>query len=182
MFDNYRLRINTLGAYGGDVKRKNSQKIMDSSWMRDAATKPVYVKWVDSGLPTVEDDDVPVYAKFNVKSYHNITGDEVAYLLQFKLEDMKNNPDIKVGSYVRIPNEMGIDEWWLLIHKDDRLQFQQFSVLKCLHVYKWISWVDGKRVVRECLGVPRNQSSYNAGTWLDYLVVHYIGNFVVNLF
>ena len=135
MFDSYRLRLATLGSYEGEARRRNSQKIMDASWMRDAATKPVYVKWVDSGLPEINDDDFPVYAKFNVKSYHNITGDEVAYLLQFRQEDMKNNPDIKVGSYVQIRNEMDEPEWWLIAHLDDRTQFRQFSILKCLYVF-----------------------------------------------
>lgn len=169
MLDNFKLRMNTLGAYEGEARRRNSQNIMDASWMRDPATKPVYVKWVDRGLPVVEDDDVPVYAKFNVKSYHNITGDEVAYLLQFRLEDMKNNPNIKVGSYVQIMNEMDEPEWWLIWHLDDRTQFRQFSILKCTWVYKWTSFKDGHRTIHECLGVTRNQNNYNSGCWLDYV-------------
>lgn len=168
MFDAYKSRMKMRGSYDGETRRMNSQKIMDASWMRDAATKPVYVKWVDSGLPVVDDFDTPVYAKFNVKSYHNITGDEVAYLLQFRIEDMKNNPDIKVGSYVQICNEMDEPEWWLIAHIDDRTQFRQFSILKCLYTYKWVSYKDGKRVIHQCLGVPRNQNSYNSGVWLDY--------------
>lgn len=168
MLDSYRLRMAALGSYDGEAKRRNAQKIMDASWMRDPATKPVFVKWVNSGLPIIEDDDQIIYAKFNVKSYHNITGDEVAYLLQFRLEDMKSNPDIKVGSYVLIHNEMDEPEWWLITHLDDRTQFRQFSILKCLWVYKWISKVDGRRVIHQCLAPPRNQNSYNSGVWLDY--------------
>lgn len=168
MLESYRIRMAALGGYEGDAKRRNAQKIMDASWMRDPATKPVYVKWVDSGLPMIDDDDIPVYAKYNVKSYHNITGDEIAYLLQFRLEDMKNNPNIKVGSYVQIVNEMDEPEWWLITHFDDRTQFRQFSILKCLWIYKWVSKVDGKRVIHQCLAPPRNQNSYNSGTWLDY--------------
>ena len=168
MLDSYKSRMAALGSYEGESRRNNSQKIMDASWMRDAATKPVYVKWVDSGLPIVDDDDPVIYAKFNVKSYHNITGDEVAYLLQFRLEDMKNNPNIKVGSYVQIKNEIDEPEWWIIAHLDDRTQFRQFSILKCLHVYRWVSDVGGKRRIYECLGAPRNQSSYNSGVWLDY--------------
>ena len=168
MLDAFRLRMAAMGGYDGEAKRKNAQKIMDVSWMRDPATKPVYVKWVDSGLPMIDDDDVPVYAKYNVKSYHNITGDEIAYLLQFRLEDMKTRHDIKVGSYVQIMNEMDEPEWWIITHLDDRSQFRQFSILKCLHVYRWVSRVDGKRRIYECLGAPRNQSSYNSGVWLDY--------------
>ena len=168
MFDAYKQRMSALGSYDGESKRRNSQKIMDASWMRDAATKPVYVKWVDSGLPVVNDNDPVLYAKFNVKSYHNITGDEIAYLLQFRQEDMKNNPNIKVGSYVQIMNEMDEPEWWLICHIDDRTQFRQFSILKCLYTYKWVSHKDGRRVIHQCLGVPRNQNSYNSGVWLDY--------------
>ena len=168
MLDTYRLRMTALGSYEGEARRKNSQKIMDASWMRDVATKPVYVKWVDSGLPVVDDDDFPVYAKFNVKSYHNITGDEIAYLLQFRHEDMRNNPHIKVGSYVQIRNEMDEPEWWIIVHFDDRAQFKQYSILKCLWTYKWVSHKDGKRVIHQCLGAPRKQNSYNSGEWLDY--------------
>ena len=168
MLDAYRLRMAALGSYEGEARRRNAQNIMDASWMRDPATKLVYVKWVDSGLPVVDDDDIPVYAKYNVKSYHNITGDEVAYLLQFRLEDMKNNPNIKVGSYVQIPNEMDEPEWWLIVHYDDRNQFRQFSILKCTWTYKWVSKIGGKRRIYNCLGAPRKQNSYNSGVWLDY--------------
>lgn len=168
MLESYKLRMAAFGSYEGESRRRNSQKIMDASWMRDAATKPVYVKWVNTGLPVVDDYDTPVYAKFNVKSYHNITGDEIAYLLQFRLEDIKNNPDIKVGSYVQIVNEIDEPEWWLIVHQDDRTQFRQYSILKCLWTYKWVSHKDGKRVIHQCLGAPRKQNSYNSGEWLDY--------------
>lgn len=169
MLDSFRLRMAALGGYEGEARRRNAQNIMDASWMRDPATKPVYVKWVDSGLPLIDDDDVPVYAKYNVKSYHNITGDEIAYLLQFRLEDMRDNPNIKVGSYVQIRNEMDEPEWWLIWHLDDRTQFRQFSIVKCTWVYKWTSFKDGHRIIHQCLGVTRNQNNYNSGCWLDYV-------------
>ena len=164
MIDAYKARMAALGGYEGEAKRRNAQKIMDASWLRDPATKPVYVKFVNSGLPIIDDDDVPVYAKFNVKQYHSIQGDEIPYLLQFKLDDMKNIPDIKPGSYVYIPNELGNYEWWMIIHGDDRLQFKQWSILKCLHIYRWVTFQDGRRIIHECLGVPRSQSSYNSWT------------------
>ena len=169
MLNSYRLRMAALGGYEGEARRRNAQKIMDASWMRDPATKPVYVKWVNSGLPVVDDDDEVVYAKYNIKSYHNITGDEIAYLLQFRREDLRDNPNIRVGSYVQIPNEMEQMEWWLIVHEDDRSQFHQFSILKCTWTYKWVSRVNGKRIVYNCLGAPRKQNSYNSGVWLDYV-------------
>lgn len=168
MLDSYKLRMAALGSYEGEARRRNSQKIMDASWMRDAATKPVYVKWVNSGLPVVDDDDPVLYAKFNIKSYHNITGDEIAYLLQFRHDDIKNNSNIRIGAYVQIINEMDEPEWWLIVHCDDRTQFRQYSILKCTWTYKWVSRVNGKRIVYNCLGAPRKQNSYNSGVWLDY--------------
>ena len=61
MIDAYRNRMATMGGYEGETRRRNAQKIMESAWMRDPATKPVFVKWVDSGLPVVDDDDEWVY-------------------------------------------------------------------------------------------------------------------------
>ncbi len=166
MIDSYRLRMAAMGGYEGEARRRNSQKIMDAAWMRDPATKPVFVKFVNSGLPVVDDDDEVLYAKYNIKSYYSVQGDNVEYLLQFRLDDIKNRPDIKIGSYVKIPDEMDNWDWWLLVAKDDRPQFVQYYILKCLHIYKWISRRDGKRVIHQCLGVPRSQSSYNSGVWL----------------
>jgi hypothetical protein len=40
--------------------------------------------------------------------------------------------------------------------------------LKCTWTYKWVSRIDGKRVIHQCLGAPRKQNSYNSGVWLDY--------------
>ena len=169
MLESYRLRMATLGSYEGEARRRNAQKIMDASWMRDAATKPVYVKWVDSGLPVVDDDDIPVYAKYNVKSYYSVQGDSVEYLLQFRLEDLKDRPDIKVGAYIQMCNELEIPEWWLIVAFDDRPQFRQFYILKCTWIFKWVSNVTGKRIVYQCLGCARKQNSYNSGVWLDYV-------------
>ena len=166
MIDSYRLRMATMGGYEGESRRRNSQKIMDASWMRDVATKPVYVKWCDKGTPIVDDSDEVLYAKYNIKQYYSVQGDEIPYLLEFRLEDMKNRPDIKVGSYVYIPNEMGTYEWWLLVHHDDRSQFAQWSILKCLHTYRWCTFKDGRRVIHECLGAPRLQSSYNSWAYI----------------
>lgn len=168
MIDDFRSRMQTLGYSEGEARRDSAQAIMKASFNRDPASKKVYVKWVDSGLPSVSKEDVSVDAKFNVKSYHNVTGDEIAYLLQFRLDDMLSHPEIRVGSYVQIENELFQPEWWLLVHLDDRTPFRQFSILKCTWIYKWVSDINGKRIIYQCLGAPRKQNSYNSGVWLDY--------------
>ena len=166
MIDSYRLRMAAMGGYEGEARRRNAQKIMDASWMRDPATKPVFVKWCDAGTPVVDDDDEVLYAKYNIKQYYSVQGDEIPYLLEFRLEDMKNRPDIKVGSYVYIPDETGTYAWWLLVHHDDRPQFSQWSILKCLYTYRWCTFKDGRRIIHECLGAPRLQSSYNSWVYI----------------
>jgi hypothetical protein len=170
MIDSYKLRMAALGGYDGEAKRRNAQKIMDAAWMRDAATKPVYVKWCDKGAPIVDDDDEILYAKYNVKQYYSVSGDEIPYLLQFRLEDMQNRPDIKAGSYVYIPNEANTYEWWMIVNIDDRPMFRQCMILKCLHTYKWATFQNGHRIIHECLGAPRLQSSYNS--WICVLHVN----------
>ena len=64
---------------------------------------------------------------------------------------------------MQIKNEMDEPEWWLIVHYDDRLQFRQFSILKCTWTYKWVSRIGGKRRIFECIGAPRKQNSYNSG-------------------
>ena len=162
MIEAYRNRMAAIGGYEGETRRRNSQKIMDASWMRDPATKPVYVKWCDTGTPIVDDDDEVLYAKYNIKSYYSVQGDNVEYLLQFRLDDIKDRLDIKVGSYVKIPDEMDNWNWWLIVAKDDRTQFAQYYILKCTWTYRWVAKVDGKRRVYECLGCGRKQNSYNS--------------------
>lgn len=170
MFDTFRNRMQVHGVTSGEFRRNTAQMIMDTSWMRDPATLPVYVQWLDKGLPDEQELGDPLYAKYNVKSYHNITGDEVAYLLQFRKDDLLANENIKVGSYVYIPDEYGVYHWWLIWHYDDRPQFRQFSIVKCSVIYRWVVAENGVRRVKECLGAPRNQSSYNSGVWLDYYI------------
>ena len=182
MFDQYRNRMKSLGAYSGAKRRSDAEKIMKATWKNDAATKPVYVKFIDGGLPEIDEDDIPVYAKYNVKSYHNITGDAISYLLQFLVEDVSSNENIRVGAYVNMENEFGEKEWLLIVHLDDRTQFRQFSILKCTWIYKWVANVNGVKKIFECLGAPRKQNSYNSGVWLDYCIVHYTRNCIVNLF
>ena len=41
MIEAYRNRMAAIGGYEGEARRRNSQKIMESAWMRDPATKPV---------------------------------------------------------------------------------------------------------------------------------------------
>lgn len=168
MLESYRSRISAIGGYEGEAKRRDAQKIMDASWMRDPATKPVFVKWCDTSTPVIDNDDEVLYAKYNVKQYYSVSGDEIPYLLQFRMEDMINRPDIRVGSYVYIPNEANTYEWWLIVHIDDRPMFRQCMILKCLYTYRWCTFKDGRRIIHECLGAPRLQSSYNSGVWLDY--------------
>ena len=144
-----------------NMLRMQSNMVVEQTWDRDPNFRQVYVVKVNSGLPEVTATHELIDAKFNVKTYANITSDEPSYWMQFRHGAEKQYPDIGIGSYVYMENEDGEWNWWLLVHLDDRPMFRQYQVLETNYVFKWIT--DGK--IYNCLGVQRIQQSYNSGSW-----------------
>lgn len=147
MYDKFRARHQRSGEIMSQALRNQSDMIKNATFDRDPAYRKVYV------------NGQVVDAKYLVHSYRSITGDDVDYYLEFR-------PGVyyPVGTYVDIPNRDGEYERWLIVLKDDRPQFPLHYVLKCNWTLKWI--VDGK--IYSCLGVQRNQLSYNAGIWRSW--------------
>lgn len=159
MFDEYRNRMaRTSGAYIGDTMRKQTELVSDQLWMNSISTYPVCVHFVDQGLPPeyhhIEEYSETLYAHFESKSTYNAGGEEPTYYLTFRPEDMRTRKDIKVGTYVSLPNVNNEIEQWLIIHIDDDNLRQKCQILKCNRKLRWIK--DG--VIYECLGVLRGGS------------------------
>lgn len=159
MFDEYRNRIaRTSGAYMGDTMRKQTEFVTDRLWMNSISTYPVCVHFVNQGLPPEyhHTDEYPetLYAHFESKSIYNAGGEEPAYYLTFRPEDMRTRKDIKVGTYVSLPNVNGEIEYWLIVHVDDDNLRQKCQILKCNRKLRWIS----NGVIYSCLGVLRGGS------------------------
>lgn len=159
MFNEYRNRISRQhGTYIGDTMRKQTEFIADQLWMNSISTYPVCVHFMDRGLPPeyhhIDEYPDTLYAHFESKSAYNAGGEEPTYYLTFRPEDMRNHKDIKVGTYVSLPNVNGDVEYWLIIHIDDDNLRQKCQILKCNRVLRWIK--DG--AIYACLGVLRGGS------------------------
>lgn len=200
MSDLFRKRMMAQGGQMGKALKRQSDVIMDATFHRDIAFRTCYIQDKDTIFPeqTIEGyrkaksvyagkskydpkrlkGFKPIEAKYLVKSYYSISGDTIDYYLQFRPNAHGKNPNIRVGAYVFIPDDLGIYNLWLIVARDDRPQFPQFYVLRCDFVAKWhISEQD--RVNYEgahidtgtyfAWAVARIQSSYNSGIWTDYL-------------
>ena len=183
----------------GKALKRQSDVIMDATFHRDIAYRTCYIQDKDTIFPeqTIEAyrkaksvyagkseynprklrGFKPIEAKYLVSKYYSITGDTIDYYLQFRPNAHGKNPNIRVGAYVFIPDDLGVYNLWLIVARDDKPQFPQFYVLRCDFVAKWhISEQD--RVNYEgahvdtgtyfSWAVARIQSSYNSGVWTDY--------------
>lgn len=200
MFDPFKSRMIAEGGRMGMALKQQSDMIMDATFHRDIAFRKCYIQDKDVHFPeqtlsgyleaksvyegkSVYEPEmmhgfVPIDCKYLVKSYYSISGDTIDYYLQFRPTEHGKNPNIRVGAYVFIPDDLGVYNLWLIVARDDKPQFPQFYVLRCDFVAKWhISEED--RVNYEgahvdtgsyySWAVARIQSSYNSGIWTDYL-------------
>lgn len=199
MFDQYRNRMKSQGGQMGKALKRQSDVIMDATFHRDIAFRTCYIQDKDTIFPeqTIEayrkaksvyagkseydprklKGFKPIDAKYLVSKYYSITGDTIDYYLQFRPNAHGKNPNIRVGAYVFIPDDLGVYNLWLIVARDDKPQFPQFYVLRCDFVAKWhISeedtvHYDGVHVDTGTYfswAVARIQSSYNSGVWTDY--------------
>lgn len=200
MFDQYRNRMKVQGGQMGQALKRQSDVIMDATFHRDIAFRKCYIQDKDVHFPeqTIEayrkaksvyagkseydpkrmKGFKPIDAKYLVKSYYSISGDTIDYYLQFRPNVHGTNPNIRVGAYVFIPDDLGVYNLWIIVARDDKPQFPQFYVLRCDFLAKWhISHDDVVRYEGAHVdtgsyyswAVARIQSSYNSGVWTDYL-------------
>lgn len=200
MSDLFRTRMQMQGGQMGKALKRQSDVIMDATFTRDIAYRKCYLqdkgtifpeqniygylkaksvyegktKYDPSRLRGFQEID----AKYLVKSYYSIQSDTIDYYLQFRPNAHGTNPNIRVGSYVFIPDDLGVYNLWIIVARDDRPQFPQFYVLKCDFLAKWhiseeeIVHYDGVHVdtgTYFAWSVIRIQSSYNSGVWTDYV-------------
>ena len=163
MFESYRARMARRGNSLADVLQRQSEAVVNATWMQSVSYRPVMVKHIDSGLPQFDEmvDEI-LDAHFEQKSKYNITGDEVAYWLRFRPRAMQEHPEIAIGSYVSIPDCEGNREIWLIVHIEDDGEQKWLQVLKTNWVFKWI--YQGK--IYEVLGCQRYASSCKIVTFI----------------
>lgn len=162
MFEQYKSRVKKQGESLSEILRFQSDAVVNATWSQSVSCRPVMVKHIDSGLPEFNEYRDEVFeAHFEQKSKYHITGDEVTYWLRFRPHILKCHPEIRIGSYVSIPDSDGKREIWLIVHIDDDNEQKWLQVLKCNWIYKWIY----KGKLYQALGCQRYASSYNSGVF-----------------
>jgi hypothetical protein len=199
MFEDFKNRMARQGSYMGKALKNQSDMIMDATFKRDPAYRVCYLQNKGTIFPEQtfegykkakavfagEDgydvseltDFEPIECKYLVKSYYSIQGDAVDYYLQFRPNAHGSNPNIRVGSFVFVPDDLGAYNLWMIVARDDRPQFPQFYILRCNLLLKWhighneIVHYEGSHIDAGSYiswAVQRTQSSYNSGVWSDY--------------
>lgn len=167
MYKNY---LSSYGSNLAQVKKNQSDAIMNNSFTADAQYKKVYIltkdgwKWED--------------AKYQRHTKLSILKDAVDYYLQFR-------PKVHypIGSYVFVPDDTDFDinisgheldnplslpderitQLWFIVGRDDANAFVRYNILKCNWKFQWI--YDNK--LYKCWGSNRSANSYTSGRWDD---------------
>lgn len=200
MYDLFNNRMKLQGRNMGEVLKRQSDKIMDATFTNDVAYRKCYIqdkdvifpeqtlagykkaKAVFNGKEVYNPQKImgfePIDAKYLVHAYYSVSGDQVDYYLQFRPLEHGRNPNVRVGSFVFVPDDLGVYNLWLIVARDDRPQFPQFYILKCNLLLKWEigekDWpsFEGRHVdvgTYVSWAVQRTQSSYNSNSYWAYL-------------
>lgn len=181
-FDLYKKTLNNTN---GQVRKNESDLIMEYTWDEDIATRLAYFydQEHDDEFEVVDDlhpestDKIPISIKFIEIEYNSLSKDEVAFHIQFKPSHVPCIPYYKekfitpykahypIGLYCDIPDNTGVYHRWLVVgqYREYATQFPTWLVLPCDFKAQWIY----KNKKYESWGVLRSQSSYNSGEWLD---------------
>ena len=166
----YKNYLSSRGQNLSQVKRIQSDQIMNNTFTADPTYKRVYVltrdgwKWED--------------AKYQFHTAPSVSKDAVDYYLQFR-------PKVHypVGSYVIVPDDTDFDinlsesekknpfsqptdnrtQWWMIVGRDEANAFVRYMILKCDWDFKWIY----KGKLMSCWACSKSANSYTSGVWRD---------------
>ena len=171
-FDTYQGTISSKGRYLGEVRKVDADRMIDKTFTLDHNFRIVYVQLSDEEYEKADQSKCIEHngmyferrdAKYQKHAAQSILADSVDYYLQFR-------PGVtaSIGRYVIIPDDQSfepdindINQWWLLVLKNDLRQFPRYMVLRCNWNFQWIH--NGS--LHSCLGCLRNASSYTSGIW-----------------
>jgi len=166
----YKNYLSSHGQTMGQVRRSQSDVLMNSTFTYDPAYKKVYIltkdgwKWED--------------AKYQEHSAQSIVKDPVDYYLQFR-------PKVHypIGSYVIVPDDTlhninltseellnpltqptkNRTQWWIIVGRDEANDYVRYMILKCDWEFRWIY----KGQLMTCWACSKNANSYTSGKWVD---------------
>lgn len=162
----YKKNLQNRGNDLSQVRRNQSDEIINATFESDPAYKRVYILTRDGWK--FED------AKYQLHSTPSILKDAVDYYLQFR-------PKVRypIGSYVFVPDDRELElnftdkeldnpfslpddeitqHCWFIVGRDDSLAYVRHNILKCNWNFKWI--YNGK--INTCWGANRSANSYTS--------------------
>lgn len=170
----YKNHLLAQGSNLSQIKRTQSDSVINSAFTADAQYKRVYIltrdgwKWEDT--------------HYSRHSKLSILKDAVDYYLQFR-------PKVHypVGSYVFVPDDTDfninisghelddpfslpderITQLWFIVGRDDAAAYVRYNILKCNWKFQWIY----KNELYSCWGANRSANSYTSGKWTDFVWV-----------
>lgn len=166
----YRNFLTSHGSNLAEIKRHQSETIINNTFTRDSTYKQVYIL-TRNGWKFEE-------AKYQYHTTPSILKDAVDYYLQFR-----PHVHYPIGSYVIVPDDNSsqvnlsasellspfdqpIDQrtqWWMIVGRDSSNEFVRYNILQCNWNFQWV--YDGQ--VQNCYGALRNANSYTSGKWTD---------------
>ena len=166
----YRNTLINQGKTIAEIRRNQSNEIMNATFTQDPTYKKVYVLTKDGWK--FED------AKYQFHTAASILRDAVDYYLQFR-------PSVHypIGTYIIVPDDTDADinltaqelqdpflqpphrrtQWWMIVNRDEANAFVRYSILKCNWNFQWMY----KGQIQSCFGCVRNANSYTSGKWTD---------------
>ena len=163
-FDTYSTYLQSKGRNLSEIRRSQSDDVMNASFTGNVGYKKVYILSPNDGWCYVD-------ARYSKHATPSILRDSVDYYLQFR-------PKVHypIGTYVFIPDDvsdcMNINEddplngdtsnLWMIVGRNNSKQFVRYEVLKCNWRFKWVHKILGVTKVFRCWGCVRNANSYTS--------------------
>ena len=179
----YKTSLGLDGRTLGEVRKSESDKIMEWTWDDDIAQQIAYQfdmyhdpdpRKLDDLKPTK--DMIPLDIKFIRHTSQTLDKDAISFHLQMKPSQECNVPYYQkykdmygsrwpLGMYVLIRDSKGKYNRWMVVAEADfnDLQFPTWELLRCDYTFQYI--IRGQKY--EIAGVLQSQNSYNSGIWSD---------------
>lgn len=194
MYDLHRKRMKSQGNTLGQIRKQQSDEILEATWDNDIQSKTCYIYDYfhddqpdkNVGMTYENTTKTKIDVKFIVKTYQSIDKDQVEYYIQFRPSqkvwfeesdelyyfetDYRQKygvRDFPIGMMIDIPDDTGLYHKWLICSKESANQFVKYLVLPCNYFLHWVENDGQNRYKRSMWVVLRNQNSYTIGQYTD---------------
>lgn len=169
--DTYSYYLKSKGRNLAEVRKNQSDKLMNATFLGDVGYKRVYILDPEKGWKYTD-------AHYSKHSAASIVKDEVDSYLQFRPKE-----HYPIGTYVFIPDDtdfdLDIDEehpfegntrnLWLIVGRNDAKQFVRYLVLRCNWNLKWVVGYGDQKKILNCWCIARNANSYTSCDMRKYI-------------